>query len=838
MKSSVVVTLVLLGCGPTLNTTAFNHRFPDNRPEDLAAVLQALPAQDSPAVRNATGQPLIVATTQSEAGSERRLLALRPNGEELWSVPFDALTRPEVLGDVVVTSTREEVVALDLSDGHVLWRKSTESLAYVGASRSGRTILYVLSVGAAGGATRVGRLHAVDARTGRKRWGYDIAGVLGRPEASGGFVFVPWDRQNIAILEVATGIERARLRSTDDVIAWVRSHPSGVFYGNRGIYRLDERSASGVKTQSTYRPPPIPEAPRDPMVEDDAFFPMPGTRSARGRIRIYFEPEGVENGAIRVVGDRFYYVYYRYVFAFDSQDEVVWARMLPQDVLRADVVPRGLMTLGEGGELRLLDAETGGDIWTGGTEAPLASADLDLGAFDPGGEPTEADDLETALAQIAGDPDNRLVAARAYAVELLAQRPNPTITQLLLDLYAQRAVPGAVKEAIANALRVRTTGTEHLVAALDQHYDYLDETPVPPLDLLVPALLEQRKTEAVTGLVGHMLDHETPANVLPLVIQGIVELGDASVVPSLRDFLVLYHADSTFAEAPGALAAAAEGIFRHGGDEGRQLLQALTGDTKTIEPLGVAIRGLFERETQQAEAAARAEAEAEAAAAAEAERQARARRPNRLSQSQINEVFIAQTEALRNCVEQELERNPRLGQVRFVFIIDREGVPSEYRFAPNRPEFVGCVRPIVAALRFPPIRARRQPATFTVNLRSRSSGTQQPTEPQDRFWWSRAQRRAESAGSGEIGRPWWEVRQAPAPSEPAQPPQGAGDQNFDDVPWWMQGESRPSDSDESGNTDDAAGRSDTDSSDPGDSTGSNDADSDGDDAQPWWLPTE
>jgi len=825
------IALLLLGCGPAINTTAFSHRFPDNQPEDLAPVLAATRAARPPALRNASGQPLIVATTQREEDHERRLLALRPSGEELWSVPFDAATRPEVLGDVIMTSTRSEVVALDLADGHVLWRRDSESLAYVGASRSGDTILYVLSVGAAGGATRVGRLHAVDARTGRKRWGYEIAGVLGRPEAYGGYVFVPWDRQNIAILEVATGIERARLRSTDDVIAWVRSHPSGVYYGSRGIYHFDERSASGVKGESTYRPPPIPDAPRDPMVEDDAFFPMPGSRSARGRIRIYFEPEGVEDGSIRVVGDRFYYIYYRYVFAFDSSDRIVWARMLPGDILRADVVPRGLVTLSENGELRLLDAASGGDIWTGGHEASLASADLDLGSFDPGGEPAEAAGLETALAEIIGDPDNRLVAARAYAVELLARRPNPAITQLLLDLYAQRAVPGAVKEAIANALRVRTTGTEHLVAALDQHYDYLDETPVPPLDLLVPALLEQRKTEAVSGLVGHMLDHETPAAVLPLVIRGIVELGDASVVPPLRDFLVLYHADSTFSEAPQALAMAAEGIYRHGGDEGRALLQALGAEGKTIAPLRAAIGGIFEREAQEAEAAARAEAEAEAAAAAEAARRAQASRPGRLSQAQINEVFVARTDALRACVEQELERNPRLGQIRFVFILDSQGVPSEFRFAPNTSEFVACVQPIVTALRFPPIRERRQRATFTVNLRARSRAPE-PSEPRDRFWWSRAQRRAEQAGASEVGRPWWEVRQAAAPSQPTRPPEDAGSTE-DDTPWWMQEDSNAGDSSDS-NAGDSSDSSAGDSSD----SSAGDSNASDSDEQPWWLPAE
>ncbi|MEM9075360.1 MAG: PQQ-binding-like beta-propeller repeat protein, partial [Myxococcota bacterium] len=362
---TLLLLLLAVGCGPTINTTAFNYRFADNRAEDVAAILQGTPGAAGASTSNATGEPLIVATTHAEEASARQVVALRPSGETLWSVTFDARTRPEILGDVIMTSSRQEVVALDLRNGSELWRQDDEGLAYVGATRSGNTIMYVVSVGVAGGATRVGHIRAVDARTGSRLWDYEIAGILGRPEAYGQYVFIPWDRQNIAILDIATGFEKARLRSTDDVIAWVHAHPSGLYYGGPGIYRFDERSANGVKSESTYRQPPIPGAPREPTIEDDGFYPMPGTRSARGRIRIYFAPSGPTEGSVSVVGGRFYYVYYRYVFAFDDSDQLVWARMLDQDVIRAEVLESGFFVVGEGGAFRLLDTNTGADRWTG-----------------------------------------------------------------------------------------------------------------------------------------------------------------------------------------------------------------------------------------------------------------------------------------------------------------------------------------------------------------------------------------------------------------------------------------------------------------------------------------
>ncbi|HJL46884.1 MAG TPA: PQQ-binding-like beta-propeller repeat protein, partial [Polyangiaceae bacterium LLY-WYZ-15_(1-7)] len=743
-----------------------------------------------PEVGNPSGEPLVVATTHAEESGA--VVALGLDGEERWRHPFDAMTRPEILGDVVMTSDREHVVALDARSGEELWRKPLESLAYVGATRRGDTIVFVTSVGAAGGATRVGHVRAVGARSGDARWEWEIQGVLGRPQVWGPNVFVPWDRQNIAILDVTTGLEKARLRSTDDVIAWVNATSAGLFYGGRGMYRFTERSHTGTKEESTYRPSPLPEAPREPLVEDDGFFPVPGTRSARGRIRLHYAPAPSEDPtAVAVHHDQFYFTYYRYVFAFDGEGTLRWARMLEQDVIVAKALESGLFTVGEQGAFRLLDWETGAERWSGGSERELASAGVDLGAFAPApsGE-LEARDPRIVLTEIAGDPDNRLVPARAYAIELLAQMDDPEITRLLLDLYAQRHMPGALKEAIANVLRTRATGTEALVEALDQRYDYLADTPAPPLALLVPALLEQQKTEAVGGLVRHMLDHETPMAVLPLVVRGVVELGDESIVPALRSFLVLYHADSTFQEKPEALAVAAEGIFRRGGDEGRELLQALVADGTTVGPVSTAINGLFEREAQEAEAAARAEAEAAARAAEEAARRERAARPTRLSQAAINEVFVAQTEAMRTCVEGELERNPRLGQVRIVFVLLNDGTATEVRFAPNTPEFVACMEPVVAALEFPAFVQRRQRASFTVNLRGDSS-EQVAEAPEDRFWWSRAQRRA---GEGEIGRPWWEVRQAPrqpgaATPQPERPSGGEGEGSGEggDQPWWMEG---------------------------------------------------
>src|SRR5690606_17996218 len=156
-------------------------------------------------------------------------------------------------------------------------------------------------------------------------------------------------------------------------------HPSGIYYGGRGIYRLTERSATGTREGSTHVRPPLGELPRQPeSIWPDGFLPEPGTRSARGRIRVYFDPAPSPDAeSIPVEGDTYYFAYYRYVFAFDLEGNLRWTRILEQDVINAEVTQSGLLAVGEQGALRLLDRETGNDRWSHDLGMQLASVDLE-----------------------------------------------------------------------------------------------------------------------------------------------------------------------------------------------------------------------------------------------------------------------------------------------------------------------------------------------------------------------------------------------------------------------------------------------------------------------------
>ncbi|MDW8247170.1 MAG: PQQ-binding-like beta-propeller repeat protein [Sandaracinaceae bacterium] len=774
--------LLWLGCGGAA-LSAFGYEFPDNRLEDLAPVLEAL----SKAQKAGQGRSFVVAVSGEE---QRMLVALDLEAKrEQWRVPFEAETRPEILGDLVLCADRKELVAFELESGRRRWGIPLPDLAYVGGDRDGDLVYPVFSVGAMGGARRESVIFAIDATQGRVLWKHEIKGVIGRPVALASTLFVPYERQNLVMLNGETGKEIARIRSTDDVIGWVRAEKDGIYYGHRSIYHLDESSVFGKKARARFLDPALPPLPplregeieRLVDIEDDAFIPRPGARSARGRIRAYLRPRLKPDGAIGLAGDTSYLVYYRYVFAFDPQGTLRWAKALDEDVIAASPQEEGLFVLGERGSAKLLDAQSGGERWQTHFPLSLASASITLNQLTPIAPPSPSEIRQSLISMIL-DPDNRLLGGRALAIRLLGELPDPQITRDLLDLYEQGSMPRPLKDTLALVLKGRKLGKEHLLRALERRYDYLEQSAAPPFEVIVPSLVSSGAKEVLPLLMQHLFDHETPAPSLVLIAQAIGELGDASVVPALRRFLTMYKADSALAEVPEVLALVAKAIFIKGSPEDREFLASISSDPYTREGLGVAINQLFEEERKRAEEEARKEAEAARRAAEEAARRARAALPEQLSQDQIDQTFAGHIDAIRACLVPELERNPELGQLRIVFILSNDGRASDIGITPSSPELNECLKPVIVAMRFPEMRSRRQRAQFTLSLREGwASGSREVRNileeriPPDAPWWTWWVRRAEAGrvttlaqASQPVRIAWWEKRPAPE-SKPRAP---------------------------------------------------------------------
>jgi len=693
----------------------------------------------------------MVATT---AAAQPELLLYELEGRRVrWRLPLRAEARPELLGDLVVTAAGGKLLAFETANGTLRFQSSLPDCAFLGAARAGTRLFYVCEAPQVD--LRVqprAHLVALDAGSGRRLWQREAEGALGRPAAIGDLVFAPWQRQSLAILDARSGRELQSVRSRDDVIDFVRADERGVFFGQRRIYRLSGSGYSGTRDDAQLVAVPSEGLPGNPPPIESSFFPHSAARSARGRIALYLEPEAVGERGVRIAQDSYDFVFYRYLFGFDAAGHLRYCRSLPHDVIAGQAVRAGLVLVFDTGATALISREDGSTLEESAVAAQLASASLDAESLRPvGSSEHPAPSLARALTEIALDTDNRLVPARAYAVARLGELDDPQVTADLLDIYGQSSTPPELKRVVADALRARRTGLEHLIEALGQRYDFLEQTRPAPLAVIVPPLIEAHESRAVPRLVERMFDHETPLAVLPLVVRAVSILGDDGVVDPLAAFLRLYRADSSFAAQPDALLEAARGILAHAKESGPLVLRAVAGDGRATPALARGVAALLDAAHAQRLPALALEAPGTGPASAPL--------PRKLSPQAVAATFAEHEQELRPCVAAELERNPKLGQVRLAFIAESDGSTHALSITPNTPALQDCLYAKVASYRFPRFRAGRELESFVILVHKPA-----PTEPhagdvaqgEERFWDFYAARARSSAR----GSPWWLSQQS------------------------------------------------------------------------------
>jgi outer membrane protein assembly factor BamB len=714
-----IATFALEACMPAIRQlTAFSSRFPDNNRAQIQTVYSRLPANPSRAPA-AQGTPVIAAVRQD--GNNRNVVLYDLNtGRATWTANVNATSAPTILGDVVVVGVGNDVVGLDARNGERRWSVTMRSEPYIGAARDGDTIVIVGSLGNTGGGARAGRVIAVDAHSGSEKWTHTIVGILGAPAASGGYAFIPWDRQSIAMLDLESGVERARLHATDDVISWVFANQLGVFYGSTGAYHFTPRSAAGTRAESGFVRNPLEGVPGDPPLYRDAFAPTTGARTARDKIRFAFRPRLAEGDRMAFDHDTIYLGYYRVIVAINATNgEVRWARAIgpdetftategvtaaeaarraqasysQYDIVNMTVTPDALVVIGGNGVVRALDPNTGAIVGTQDLHGEVGAISADIANYhapNTGAAPAPEGTPRDQLVSLIRDQDNRLVPIRAYLVRLLAARPEQEVTRDLLELYRQRSIPNALKQEIATALRARRNGAQFLVQALtgeQSHYNFLENRQAPPLDVIAPTLAAMGAREAVPVLLQHMLDHETPISQLPAVINAIADLGDASAIPQLQAFVQRYKSDSAFAgDRDVPLQTAVAGIFRLGDAQARQWLTNLSNDASAHAPLRGAITRLFEEERSGSER--RTEEQQIAAAQEQLDgrlnelRAAVSNFPRQLTNEAFENEWNNHLDELRNCAQSVLVRLPNLNQIRITVTIRSEPADDLFQTTP------------------------------------------------------------------------------------------------------------------------------------------------------------
>jgi hypothetical protein len=741
------------GCGAGL-APAFDPRFADSDPAQVRAVALRLQAQTRLA---SDAHASLVASTHGP--HPQVLLHDLSAGRVRWSVALAAQSRPERLGDLVVTTSQGRFIALSASDGRKRFETPLEGCAYLGAARDAQRIAVTCEQPPERGSLSPrGRVFALDASSGALLWERSANGALGRPAARSGLVLLPWQRQAVSVLDAESGVELARLRSRDDVIDWVRADARGVFFGHRRIYRLGAQGYAGAREQASDISLDSEALPGQPTPFESAFAARPGKRSARGRIALHFQPEASGATGAAIAFGRYYFVFYRYVFAYDAAGALQWSRVLDSDAIAGQALQDGLLIALESGQVLQLSAAGGEPLRRSEIGSELAAASLDGAGLPPvAADPSVRRDLRQDLSAIALDTDTRLVPARSHAVALLAQEQDPLATRDLLLVYEHAAAPAELKRAAADAIRTRRVGLEHLIAALRLRYDFLEQSHPAPLSVIVPALIDARDARAVPGLLERLNDGETPSAALPVLIRGIGQLGDESVVDSLFAWLRLYRADSSFAADSEALLEAARVIAMRGGQRGRSLLQALRGAGGVQSPQLLAEIDTLLRPPPSDTAAP----EAPPALVAEPAPQL----PEKLSREALQATFAQHESELRVCIDEELARNPQLASVRVAMIIESDGGSHGLTFAPNHSALADCLYPKLVSYRFPPFRSGRQVASYVIAARPAAAAASDTSAERARrapWWrWHKARRRRPAVTV--MRDPWWRSRQPLAP---------------------------------------------------------------------------
>jgi hypothetical protein len=238
-------------------------------------------------------------------------------------------------------------------------------------------------------------------------------------------------------------------------------------------------------------------------------------------------------------------------------------------------------------------------------------------------------------------------------------------------------------------------------------------------------LINMNAKDSLPGLLAHMMNHETPMDSLPYILAAIYKLGDASVVDPLKQFLTLYHADSSFIKHEQVLASAAHTLLKFGDKKSSEkFIEDIRNDPQTLIDFRVMLKKVLDpKKAAQEEADRRAQEEAARLAAAKAERIAResAIVPRSLSREEIHKTISENQELFKPCIMEARKVSPTLENVRMRFVLTGEtGTASDVKVLPdNIPNLRECLEEAFAKIQFRKFKLHRQTSTYTIGIESK-----------------------------------------------------------------------------------------------------------------------
>lgn len=591
MKKLYALALVA-ACG---GAQTFGLTSDDNNRAALgeALSLRQLPAQPGP--ENALGKPLVFAVL---SGKPKKLVAYDlAAGQALWTVDAEVASRVEVGDDFVVAREGDALVARDLADGKVRWQHALGGELMGAAADAERAYVVVADTA---GVKPVWTLTALDADGGAVAWSEASPGQLGAPAAQGGVVMSPFLKQWLSILDARTGAPITRVRGIDEEIGFVRTTSDAAWFGSRaGVFRLDERAASGTRADSTYGSIELPKQLGNATWAPDAFDTVQAGYSAADRTRILWRGDTASaEGPLVFTGGAVVVHYFRFLFGYSTRGELRWAYSHPrvQLVASAHLGPV-LGAVSATGDVVAIDPASGGVRWQGalGVDGQVLGATFDADGWAPAGEGGEPPSTVAALISIARDRDARFADVKELAVSALASLPGKEVsTELIAIIQDERTAPKLRETAVEVLVSRRdATALDAFAKALAVRGDYLAGTApvaVAELSRAVAALAGAEldpgaRAAALDALLVQLEAPETSHAALIEIVGALAAIGDGRERPALRRQLLVYRADRDFAGDPKLVKAVVDALLAHGGAEDRETVAYVAEDPRTLEPV-------------------------------------------------------------------------------------------------------------------------------------------------------------------------------------------------------------------------------------------------------------
>ncbi len=719
MKRSALPLVALalsLGCSIAIQRGAFSLSTPASDANNLRAVTERVRTA-APSAERATAA--IVADDPAQGLTVVDL----ENGSALGRVAAPLTSRPVLAGDLVIARSGGAIRAWSFQ-GAERWHIADDGLDLVGASRDGDRVAIVL--GGAGVTRRRGILHVVQASDGSTVARTEIAHALGPPTLVGDDVFLPWDGQNLSVLDARNGDELSRVRSRDDVVGFTFREGSVVYFGARALYRLGPEAAAGTTEATPHYMPRRDELPGAAPFALDAYTTLRAGVDARERVRLVWRPDPVQPG-VTLLHNTVFALYHRDVFAIDAASGALrWAYVSHNDLAGVAVVRAGVVAIDDHGGASLLAPEDGRVRWRLALPATGPQAVLQMPmefapTFNASDPPRP---LVESLLEAAGGSDARLLPAQRFAAQALATLPGAPATAALVSILTRRGLSPELRGVVGEGLVTRTEGTDAMLEALDHHFDHVRGVDVPPVGFLARALSHAHERRAVALLVSHLFDPATPTDDLAPIVVALRELGDPSSVNALADFVRLYHADVGAVPPVGggdavierdlgeqqhlnaAVEEAVETIARMGGAPERALLDRVRAHGAAPETVRGAASRVRDGAEPEAPAATGDGATGDGAAAAGSDMSFGAA-SQRVSMDAIDTAMAPRRAEIMACLR---DAPSRPAQLRVQFRYDGDGHISRVSVMPQ--SFEACVAPIVAGVSLPTSLAVRELATW------------------------------------------------------------------------------------------------------------------------------